>query len=148
MPLLANGINETEPLGAARVDGAAGQHERHRLHRIDQPREARGATEAGMQAEHHLGEAEPRVRYRDARLAGQRHFEPAAEAEAVDHGDVRHAQRFETIDHRMRARNRGFDHGRIGRAAEFIDVGAGDESGCFRRTDDEAGRARAFELSR
>ena len=64
-------------------------------------------------------------------LAGQRDFEPAAEAEAVDHGDRRNSQRFEPVDHRMGAADRGLDRARIGRAAELVDVGAGDEAGLF-----------------
>ena len=63
-------------------------------------------------------------------LAGERDFEAAAEAEAVDHGDGRNAQRLQAVDHRMGAADRGLDRARIGGAAEFVDVGAGDEAGC------------------
>ncbi len=45
-----------------------------------------------MQAEHHLGKTKPRVLDRNPHLAGQRHFEAAAEAEAVDHGHARNPQ--------------------------------------------------------
>ena len=38
MPLLRHGIDQPERLCPARVDGLAGQHQRHRLHRIDQTR--------------------------------------------------------------------------------------------------------------
>ena len=144
MPLLRHRIDQPERLGPARVDGLAGQHQRHRLHRIDQTREARGAAEAGMQAEHHLRKAKARAVDRNARLAGQRDFEAAAEAEAVDHGDRRNLQGFEAIDHRMRPADRGLDRARIGRAAKFVDVGAGDEAGFLRRADDQPGRAAGF----
>ena len=145
MPLLRHGIDQPERLCPARIDGLAGQHQRHRLHRIDEMREARGAAEAGMQAEHHFGKAEARVVDRNPRLAGERDFEPAAEAEAVDHGDGRNLQAFEAVDHRMRAADRGLDGARIGRAAEFVDVGAGDEAGGLRRADDEPGRPLALQ---
>ena len=62
-------------LALARVDGLAGQHQGHRLHRIDQMREARGAAEAGMQAEQHLRETEARIVDRDPRLAGRARFQ-------------------------------------------------------------------------
>jgi hypothetical protein len=61
MTLLADGIDEPQRLCPARVDGAARQHQRHRLHGIDELCEARGAAKAGMQAQHHLGEAEARI---------------------------------------------------------------------------------------
>ena len=103
MALLGHRIDQPERLGAARVDGPAGQHQRHRLHRIDQMREARGAAEARMQAEHHLRKTKARIVDRDPRLAGERDLEAAAEAKAVDHGHAGNAQRLEPIDHRMRA---------------------------------------------
>jgi hypothetical protein len=146
VPLLADGIHQAKPLGAPRIDGAASEHQGHRLRGIHQAREARGATETGMQAEHHLGEAEARAIDGDARLAGERHLQAAAEAEAVDDRDRRQPQRLEAIDHRMRAADFGFDGLRIAGAAKRVDVGAGDEAGCFRRADDEARRTLAFQL--
>ena len=143
--LLRHRVDQAERFGLARVDGLAGQHQRHRLHRIDQMREARGAAETGMQAEHHFRKAEARAVDGDARRAGQRHFEPAAETEAVDHGDGRNLQRFQPVDHRMRAADLRFHGARIGGAAEFIDVGAGNEAGWFCRADDDARRALAFQ---
>ena len=98
-----------------------------------------------MQAEHHFRETEARAVDGDARLAGQRHFEAAAEAKAVDHGDGRNFQAFEAVDHRMGAADRDLDRPRIGGAAEFVDVGAGDETGCFCRADDEPGGPLAFQ---
>ena len=55
-------------------------------------REAHGAAEPGMQAQHHLRKTKTGAVDRDARLAGERDFEPAAEAEAVDHRDGRKFQ--------------------------------------------------------
>jgi hypothetical protein len=61
MALLADGIDKPQRFCPARVDGAARQHQGHRLHGIDEPGEARGAAKAGVQAQHHLGEAEARI---------------------------------------------------------------------------------------
>ena len=145
VPLLRHRIDQPERFGLARVDRLAGQHQRHRLHRIDQMRETRGAAEAGMQAEHHLGKAKARAVDRDARLAGQRHFEPAAEAETVNHRDGRDLQAFEAVDHRMGPADRRLDNSGIGGAAEFVDVGAGNEAGCLRRANDNPDRPLAFQ---
>jgi hypothetical protein len=57
-----------------------------------------------MQAEHDFRETEARAIDGDAHLAGQRHFEAAAETEAVDDGHRRDLQRLEAIDHRVSAR--------------------------------------------
>ena len=81
-----------------------------------------------MQAEQNFGEAEACVVDGDAEIAGQRHFEAAAEAIAVDHGDRRQRQPVEAIEHRVAARQRRLDRRRIGNAAELGDVGAGDEA--------------------
>jgi len=99
-----------------------------------------------MQAEHDFRKAKARALDRDAHLAGQRHFQPAAEAKAVDHGNRRHAQGFEAVDHRVRAADRFLDRFGIGGAAEFVDIGAGDEAGSFRGTNDKTGRPLLFQL--
>src|SRR6266550_2138651 len=140
MPLLGHRIDQPERLCSPRVDGSAGQHQGHRLHRVDQRSEARGAAEAGMQAEHHFRKAKARIVDGDPCLTGERDLEAAAEAESVDHGDRRNLQPFETIDHRMRPADRGLDSLRIGRAAEFVDVGARDETGCLGGADHDSGR--------
>ena len=99
-----------------------------------------------MQAEQHFGESEARVVDGDAEIAGQRHFEAAAEAIAVDHRDRRQRQPVEPIEHRMAARQHRLDRRRIGNAAELRDVGAGDEAAALGRTDDQPARPVAFEL--
>jgi hypothetical protein len=81
-----------------------------------------------MQAEHDLGEAEPRVLHRDAVVAGERDLEPAAEAVAVDHGDGRRRQAIEAIDNAVRLAQPLLRHGGVGHGGEFVDVGAGDEA--------------------
>ena len=67
-----------------------------------------------MQAEHHLGEAEPRVFNGNPHLAGERDFEAAAEAETVNHGDRRNFQFFQAIDHGMRTADLHLDRAGIG----------------------------------
>ncbi len=146
VPLLRHGVDQPERFRLPRIDGLAGQHQRHRLHWIDQLGKSHGTAEAGMQAEHHFGETKPRVLDRYPHLAGQRYLQAAAEAEAVDHGDARNPQGLEPVDHRMRAADLGLDDARIGRAAKRIDVGASNEAGFLGRTDDEAGGAVAFQL--
>src|SRR6185437_16185336 len=67
---------------------------------------------------------------------------------AVDHGNARHAQRFEAIDHRVRPGNRGLDGLRIGGATKLIDIGPRNEAGFFRRANDKSGRPLAFQLGK
>ena len=145
VPLLSHRIDQPERLCPPRIDGLAGQHQRHRLHRIDEMGETRGAAETGMQAEHHFRKTKAGAVDRNARLAGERDFEAAAEAEAVDHRHGRNLQSFKPVDHRMRPADRGFDRLRIGRAAKFIDVRASDEAGFLRRANDKAGRPLVFQ---
>ena len=98
-----------------------------------------------MQPEHHFRKTEPRIVDGDPCSARQRHLEPAAEAEAVDHGDARNLQRLQPVDDAVRAADRRFDLARIGGTAELVDVGAGDEAGCLRRADHDAGGRLAFQ---
>ena len=88
------------------------------------------AAETGMDAEHDLGQAEHRlgVVHADAIAAGQREFESAAEAVAIDRGDGRERQRLEPIQDGVRRADER--HGFLGRRdlAELADVGAGDET--------------------
>ena len=99
-----------------------------------------------MQAEQHFRETEARVIDGDAEIAGQRHFEPAAEAIAVDHRDGRQRQPVEAIEHRMAARQRLHDRRRVGDAAELGDVGAGDEAGALGGADHQPARMIALDL--
>ena len=98
-----------------------------------------------MQAEHDFRKTEARAVDGDARLAGQRHFKAAAKTEAVNHGNGRNPQSFQPVDHRMGAADLRLHGVGIGRAAKFVDVGAGDEAGWFCGADDDAGRTRAFQ---
>ena len=74
MPLLRDGVYQSQRFRLSRIDGLAGQHQGHRLHRINQMREAHRAAKAGMQAEHHFRKAEPGIVDCDPHLAGQRHL--------------------------------------------------------------------------
>src|SRR4029079_15926679 len=146
MRLLRRRVDQPERFCPARVDGLAGQHQRHRLHRIDELGKAWRATQAPVQAEHHLRKTKPRIVDRNPHLAGQRHFEPATETKAVDHGDRRQPQLLEPVNHGVRPADLGFDGAGIGRTAKFVDAGAGDEAGGLGGTNDEAGGPRGFQL--
>jgi hypothetical protein len=61
--------------------------------RVDQTGQPEGAAKARMQAEHHFREAELRAVDRDAEVAGQRQFQPAAQAVAVDDRTRRYVER-------------------------------------------------------
>ena len=98
-----------------------------------------------MQAKHHFRKTKARAVDRNARPAGERDFETAAEAEAVDHRHGRNLQRVEPVDHRMRPADRRLDQSRIGGAAKFIDVGAGDETGWLGGANDNSGGPLAFQ---
>ena len=104
-----------------------------------------------MQAKQHFRETEAGVVDGDAEIAGQRHFEPAAEAIAVDHRDRRQRQPVEAIEHRVAARQRRLDRRRVGDAAELGDVGAGDEARALGGADHQPARtiaARPFPAPR
>ena len=62
-----------------------------------------------MQAEQHFGKTEARVLDGDPVVAGERDFEPAAQAIAVDHRDGRQRQPVEPVEHRVAARQQRFD---------------------------------------
>src|SRR5579863_1977372 len=140
VPFLRHCIDKPERFRFSRIDGLSGQHQRHRLHRIDELSEARGAAKTRMQAEHHFRKAKARAVDRDPRLASERDFEPAAEAKPMDHSNAREPHSFEAVDHRMRPADCRFDGARIGRAAEFVDIGTGDEARGLCRANDEPGR--------
>ncbi len=99
-----------------------------------------------MEAEQDFRETEARVVDGDAEIAGQRHFEAAAEAIAVDHGDRRQRQPVEAVEHGMAARQRRLDRRGIGNAAELGDIGAGDEARALGRTDDQSARMIALDF--
>jgi hypothetical protein len=121
-------VDEAKRLGAAGAHVPPGEHHGHGLERIDQPRQAHRAAEPGMQAEHDLGKSERRVLDRDAMVAGERDFEPAAEAIAVHDRDRRRRQAIEPVDHRVRLDQARLDGAGVGHGAKFTDVGAGDEA--------------------
>src|ERR1700733_1421518 len=93
-----------------------------------------------MQPEHHFRKTKAGAINRNARLAGECYFEPAAETETVDHSHLGNLQGFEAVDHRMRPADRGLDRTGIGGAAKFIDIGAGNEAGWFCGANDDARR--------
>ena len=78
------------------------KHVRHGEQRPRLPQPARGAVEAGDDAELHLGQAEPRavLAVRDAIVAGERELQAAAEAKAVDRGHGRNGQLLDAVENR------------------------------------------------
>ena len=144
--LLRHGVDQAQRPRAAGAFAAPGQHHGHRVGRIDQARQPHRAAEAGMQAELHLGKAEARVIDGNAIVAGERHFESAAETIAVNDGDRDRRQAVEPVEHGMAARERRFDLRHIGDAAKLRDIGAGDEAAGFRRADNDSPRRIAFEF--
>jgi len=99
-----------------------------------------------MQAEQNLRKAEACVVDGDAKIAGERHFEPTAQAKAMDHPDRWQRQPVEPVDHGVALGEHGLDLACIADTAELRDVGAGDKAGAFRRTDHQAARLLALEL--
>src|SRR3569623_1424330 len=73
------------------------------LRRADQRRQPHGAAEAGMNAELHLGQAETGTRLvlGGAVTAGEREFEAAGEAEAVNHRHGRDRQLLQALAQRL-----------------------------------------------
>ena len=96
----------------------------------EQPHRAHRAAEARMDAQHHLGQAERDLRIvgRDAMPAGEREFEPAAEAIAVDRRDGGAGQVLEPLQHGVRRADGRHGLVRPADLAELRDVGAGDEA--------------------
>ncbi len=144
--LLRHRINQMQRPCPAGAFAAAGQHHGHRLQWIDQPRQPHRATEAGMQAKLHFGKTKARVIDGDSVVAGERHFQPAAEAIAVNDRDRDRRQPVEPVEYGVAARQRCLDLRRIGDATKLRDVGAGDEAGRFGGPDDDARRRLAFEF--
>src|SRR5262249_47393385 len=98
-----------------------------RLDRADEAREPRRAAETRMQSEQHFGEAETCAFDGDPPLAGERHLQPATETKAVGHRDGDEGQRFQAVDHLMRAPDALLDRGRLLRTDKFADIGTGNE---------------------
>jgi hypothetical protein len=99
-----------------------------------------------MQAELHFGKAEARVIDGDAVIAGERHFEAAAKAIAVDDRNGHAWQLVEPVQHRVAAGQQRFNLRRIGDAAKLRDVSAGDEAARLCRANDNTPWRFTFEL--
>ena len=94
----------------------------------------------GEDAELHLGEAEPRplLAIGDAPVAGERQFEAAAEAIAVDRRDHGDGKPLDAVEQLERLPDHLLDLGLGVEALELADVGAGDEAPLLGAHDDEA----------
>ena len=115
--------------GAARIERTSGEDEVECRRNTDQPRQARGAAEAGEDPEQHFGQSDLGVRLlaRDPRIAREREFGATAQTHAVDRGHRRRAQRREPGEHRMSAAHDRDHLGGIGDRADRVDIGARDE---------------------
>ena len=115
---------------------AGGDHLQGFLNSND-ARQALGATGAGQQAEGDFRQAQTCRRHGDAVVTGQRHLEAAAKRRAVDGGDYR-------LERALDGVLDGEQTGALLRAAEFGDVGPGDEGPALADKDDRlGGRVRA-----
>jgi hypothetical protein len=101
-----------------------------------------------MQAEQHLGKPKraPSMAMRDWQASAT--SRPAAETEAMDDRDRRQLECLQMIDDGMRGADARFHHLGIAGAAEFVDVGAGDEADGFaERITRPAGRSVSIAAS-
>ncbi len=128
VPLRHNGIHKSERFRAGGARISPGQHHGHGLDRIDQARQTHRAAKTGMQAEQHFGKTKLRIFDGDAVIAGERNFEPAAEAVAVNDGDDRHREPVEAINDGVRLAQAIRHRRSLGHGAEFADVRSGDEA--------------------
>ena len=124
----------------ARTEHAAGKHRRHRVHRAGLTQPAGRAVEARDNTKLHLGQAEPCALFAvyDTIMAGERKFEAAAKAKAVNGGYRRHGQSLDPVEQRRHGVD-GFDDLIFsGESVEFLDIGAGDEALVLAGHDHEA----------
>src|ERR1700676_3991983 len=94
----------------------------------DEARQSNRAAKPRMESEQDLGESEHGVLDRDPIIAGQRDFQSAAKAIAVNYGDGRGRQTIETIENGMTADQQRFDLCGIRDTAKFTDIRARDEA--------------------
>ena len=96
-----------------RIDAGALQDERQRLHGADQTRQALRAAAAGQQSHFRFRQTELQLRIvgDDAIMAGERHFETAAQRQAVDRGRDRLAAGLELPQRLMELHDAGIARG-------------------------------------
>ena len=95
---------------------------------IDEASQSNRAAKPRMESEQDLGESKCGVLDRDPIIAGQRDFQSAAEAIAVNHGDGRQRQPVKTIKNAMTADQQRFDLCGIRDPAKFTDIRTRDEA--------------------
>ena len=122
-------IGEADLVRLCRTLGLAGQDDVERGAGTDEAGQAVAATGPGDDAELDLGQPELglRVIRGHAPVTGQREFESAAQAAAVNGGHDRLAARGDTIHQLLRAPTEARGLFRGAQARELLDVGAGDE---------------------
>ena len=121
---------------AFRGQHLAGEDQAQSLAESDQARQAGGAAPGGQDAELGLGQADLAggTAAGDAVVAGEREFEAAAEAGAVDRSDRRHRQGGDPVEYPLAERDEPI--GRIG--IDALQIRAGDEDAGFGGLDDDA----------
>ena len=90
-----------------------------------------------MESEQDLGESEQGVLDRDPIIAGERDFQSATKAIAVNHGDGRQRQTVETIEDAMTADEQCFDRCGIRDPAKCTDICPRDEATGFAGSNDQ-----------
>ena len=130
------------------VDGAPGQQHVQRCRCAGQAGQTLDAAPAGHDAQHHFGQAQPRSGLvdDDAIAARERQLHATAQAETAHERECRVRRRRKLVENVPAAANQ---RGRIVDAlelAEFVDVGAGDESVGLARANHQAARRIGCEL--
>ena len=135
-------IHQTHGAGLSGIELAGGEHQFHCLHAAYQADRARRATEPRENAQLHFRKADARGRNvaGNAVVAGERKFEPAAQAVTFEGGHREAAQGLEAGEYGMHFANGGGDGSGIGEVAEFADISPQHEARGLARENGQPGR--------
>jgi hypothetical protein len=142
-------VGDPESLRAPRVDSAAGEQQIERGGRAGKTGQSSHPAPCGDDAEHHLGQPQPRPGLvdDDPVTTGEREFQPAAEAEPADQRKRRVRRGCELVERIPAALDeRGGIVDRL-QLRELVDVGAGDEAVVLAGPDHESLRRRSSKLA-
>ena len=110
---LDHGVDKAKLQGFARPHRLAGHDDLQRSLAADEARQPLGAARAGHEAALDLGQAKLGRGQRHARMAGQRHLQPAAQRAAMDGGDNGDLAVLDRVEHL----------GQRGRLAGLVELG-------------------------
>ena len=132
-------VHQPQATRLARAHAASGEHEIERRQIADEHGQPERAGEAGMDAEPHLGQSEPRRRVlaRDAISTGERQLQPAAETVAVNHRNAGKRQCGKMGERALGGAREFAGLVRVGDFFELAHVGAGDETAGFGRAQNQ-----------